>query len=79
MKTKFSINRLAPAFASVLLCLVFLCGCQSRENYKQPTYEDGYKIAEIDSCEYITTPVYMGEVLTHKGNCKFCRASGKKH
>lgn len=46
MKTKISINRLAPAFASVLLAVVFLCvGCTSDNDFskgKRQLEQQGY-------------------------------------
>ena len=29
-------------------------------------------LVEIDSCEYLYAFLRNGELLTHKGNCKFC-------
>lgn len=49
MKTKISINRLAPAFASVLLAVVLLCGgC----NIRQDAGEDLHKANE-EECDVI--------------------------
>lgn len=34
-------------------------------------------IYEIDSCEYIGSMAYQNTMLTHKGNCKFCKNRNK--
>jgi PBP1b-binding outer membrane lipoprotein LpoB len=43
------------------------------KNHAKITEED-YSIQVIDSCEYIVTDDVQGRSITHKGNCKFCRA-----
>jgi hypothetical protein len=66
MKKKNSINRLAPAFASVLLVAVIFCGCEApRQQPEQPivkteeqivneqAYINDLEIVVLDSCEYI--------------------------
>lgn len=40
--------------------------------------KNGVKIYEIDSCEYIGSMDYKHELLTHKGNCKFCKQRNSK-
>lgn len=55
-----------------VLLLLFLFGCVPKSEYGETRRVDGYRIVEVDSCEYIATSVYSGEVLTHKGNCKHC-------
>ena len=81
-KLKFTTKPAIALYA--VLCLVFLCGgCSSfdgAENDVNP--EKTYEIKTIDSCEYIyvSRRPYSGEFsLTHKGNCKYCRARGEKH
>jgi hypothetical protein len=55
-----------------LICTFLIIGCVN----PNPTIKsDGkygreYETLTIDSCEYIRSSVYMGDVLTHKGNCK---------
>jgi len=74
------------AFASVLLVAVIFCGCEeTKTNYdKQPTiYSNGQmsdaKVYVIDSCEYIgKLRGWESDILTHKGNCKFCAERNKK-
>ena len=42
----------------------------------------GYKVIVLDSCEYIYAWFGMGNgggSLTHKGNCKFCKARNEKY
>lgn len=62
--------------------LAFFCSCNSNVTVK-PT---GVKIEgvimqsyTIDSCEYIGYVKNTNQdFLTHKGNCKFCKARQKK-
>lgn len=48
MKTKISINRLAPAFASVLLSVVFLCGGCVCSNYNFGNAQSEWTIDKIE-------------------------------
>jgi hypothetical protein len=73
-------------FALLLLISIF-CGCENKSIEKvdklYPVIDkietpDGYstkniKVYVIDECEYIGS-VYnaQNDILTHKGNCKFC-------
>jgi hypothetical protein len=86
MKTRTSIYRrhFAFAFAYVLLVGVIFCGCDENKNVtveQTTTTINGreMKIYTIDSCEYIGT-IYgsNADVLSHKGNCKFCAERSKK-
>lgn len=61
----------------IFLLLPILMGCQSSEQTKAEERLDttftGYKIINIEGCEYIYKryDVFSGiPVLTHKGNCK---------
>lgn len=64
----------------LVLLLISFCGCQSESGRrkKETNETNGYKTVVIDSCEYITTYIYRGEALCHKGNCKFCAERNKK-
>lgn len=42
-------------------------------------YSDDLHLYEIDSCEYIGSMKYQNEMLTHKGNCKYCLQRNKVH
>ena len=48
------------------------------------TDEDGYEgaecftIIEIDGCEYLLAQHDRSRIVTHKGNCRFCRERNKK-
>lgn len=83
MKTKTSIYHRTFAFAYVLLVAVIFCGCESKNVTVEQTTTTingrDMKIYTIDSCEYIGT-IYgnNADVLTHKGNCKFCAERSKK-
>ena len=83
MKTKNSIKILNTAFASVLLVAVIFCGCETKNVTVEETITkiNGRPISVyvIDSCEYIGN-IYggHGDMITHKGNCKFCAERSKK-
>lgn len=72
----------------LLLCalyfvLVVVCGCESTNVTieKSTTTINGRQIQiyTIDSCEYVGTIFGSGsDVLSHKGNCKFCAERSKK-
>lgn len=63
----------------LVLLVIIMVGCKENTNNDRnyATDERGYtyKIAVIDSCEYIYTPYHK---LAHKGNCKFCAERNKK-
>lgn len=78
-------------FSICVLSVVFLCGCESQPSpIEQKEYQlrQGYVLMDryslqtmvVDSCEYLYA--YTGKsnfILTHKGNCKYCRAWAEKH
>lgn len=83
MKTKTSICHIHFAFAYVLLVAVIFCGCESKNVIIEQTTTTingrEMKIYIIDSCEYIgTIDGSNADVLSHKGNCKFCVERSKK-
>lgn len=67
--------------AICLLSAVFLwVGCRGKKE-KIKDFEKASTIV-IDSCEYLvckSPKEDFGWVMTHKGNCKFCRAWAEKH
>lgn len=79
-KLKFTTK---PAIAlSTMLVAVFLCGCVDQEQkVRDAKYQaENNPVIIIDSCEYLTYRTYGGaSELTHKGNCKYCRAWAEKH
>ena len=83
MKTKTSIYHRTFAFAYVLLVAVIFCGCESKNVAVEETITKisgrPISIYIIDSCEYIGN-VYggHGDMITHKGNCKYCVERSKK-
>lgn len=81
MKAKTSIYR--RHFAYVLLVSVIFCGCESKGVTVEETTTTingrEIKIYTIDSCEYIgEIHGGNGDLITHKGNCKFCVERSKK-
>ncbi len=59
----------------LLLGVIFLSGCESESSTKIGRYNYEFKTTVIDSCEYLyANEGSNGFVLTHKGNCKFCKA-----
>ena len=87
MKTKTSIYHRTFAFAYVLLVAVIFCGCDdmNRSEERSKVFEtavevNGYQISiiEFDSCQYLISGVGYSQMMTHKGNCKFCAERSKK-
>lgn len=83
MKNKTSILVGTRHFFYALLVAVIFCGCESKNvTVEQTTIIISgreIKIYTIDNCEYIGT-IYGSntDVLSHKGNCKFCAERSKK-
>lgn len=73
----------SQAIAAIcLLSAVFLCGCSTRGVKERLKDFENANTIVIDSCEYLVSksPIEdFGWVMTHKGNCKFCRAWAEKH
>lgn len=67
----------------LLLLSIIFCGCETKNTTIEETTTTirgrEMKIYTIDSCEYIGC-IYgsSSDVLTHKGNCKFCSERNKK-
>ena len=83
MKTNFKIKTLLIAFAYVLLAVVFLISCETKNATIESTSTTingrDFEIYVIDNCEYIgTIHGSNADVLSHKGNCKFCLARHAK-
>lgn len=58
------------------LLAMIMVGCKDKSYESYNT--DGYSITIIDSCEYIINSNAYGDVVVHKGNCKFCMERNKK-
>lgn len=61
-----------------LITIVFSsCGETAQANHlEQKQKHNRYNLVIIDSCEYLEGPAALPtnwNVLTHKGNCKFCK------
>ena len=87
MKIKTSIYHRTFAFAYVLLVAVIFCGCGDRNRaeersklFKTAVEVNGYQISiiEFDSCQYLISGLGYSQMMTHKGNCKFCTERSKK-
>ena len=83
MKNKTSILVGTRHFFYALLVAVIFCGCKSKNVTVEETITTingrKMKIYTIDSCEYIgTIHGSNADVITHKGNCKFCAERSKK-
>jgi hypothetical protein len=48
--------------------------------FKTAVEVNGYQISiiEFDSCQYLISGVGYSQMMTHKGNCKFCTERSKK-
>ena len=87
MKTNFKFKTQSIAFAYVLLVAVIFCGCDDMNRaeerskvFKTAVEVNGYQISiiEFDSCQYLISGVGYSQMMTHKGNCKFCAERSKK-
>ncbi len=57
----------------VLFTLTILCSCEDNITYVGQAGNREVKYYVIDSCEYIGSLAGVNtDILTHKGNCKFC-------
>jgi len=83
MKNKTSILVRTRHFFYALLVAVIFYGCETENVTVEETITKisrlPISVYVIDSCEYIGN-VYggNGDVITHKGNCKFCAERSKK-
>ena len=87
MKTRKSIYHRYFAFAYVLLVAVIFGGCNNMNRaeecqkvFKTAVKVNGYQISiiEFDSCQYLISGAGNSQMMTHKGNCKFCAERSKK-
>jgi YbbR domain-containing protein len=72
--------------ANLLLAAVFFVGCgnegisnQQKSNkliIETGVEVNGYVVSviEFDSCQYLVSGIGYSQMMTHKGNCKFCAA-----
>ena len=71
-----------------LIAFIFIACSESQEVkdnraigelFKTSTNVNGYylSIIEYDSCEYIVSGTYYAQMITHKGNCKYCTKRNK--
>lgn len=82
-------NNTAKSTIKLLLTIVlsaFLFGCNDierthkREQLRTKSIDvNGYQlsITEFDSCEYIVSGSNFSQMITHKGNCKYCTVRNK--
>jgi hypothetical protein len=72
----------------LLLSTIIFCSCESdfavedrerRKLFETSETVNGYHVAiiEIDSCQYLISGVGYSQMMTHKGNCKFCEERKK--
>lgn len=77
MRTKFA-NLLKPALLiGAVMCCFSSCETdmdKQRELHKTAVNINGYEISvvEYDSCEYLISGSGYSQMMTHKGNCKYC-------
>ena len=78
MRTKFKdLLKSALSIAVVMCC--FSCQQIRNDDAKKALFENaknvnGYEISviEYDSCEYLVSGMGYSQMMTHKGNCKYC-------
>ena len=67
-------------FAYVLFASIILCGCEKDGEVISTVNNRNIKTYVIDECEYVGSVVGEGgDILTHKGNCKFCAERNKRN
>lgn len=57
---------------------LMMVGCSTDNTSVKNTAFYDTKIIEIDSYEYIISHVYLGNVIIHKENCRFCKERRQK-
>ena len=63
----------------LLIIPILLLSCAESNVEKKKTQYiiqegwSGLEVVTVDSCEYLFGPWGNAAVLTHKGNCKFCK------
>ena len=64
----------------ILLALttLIMVGCDTNNIKTKAVSGYDINIIEIDSCEYIISHVYHGQVIIHKQNCRFCKERRQK-
>jgi hypothetical protein len=73
----------AVVIGSIVMVLFILCSCSNKESVSSITIKvNDFSIETytIDSCEYIgyISGYNHGNMITHKGNCKFCLKRNNK-
>lgn len=67
-------------FAYVLFATIILCGCEKDGKVISTLNSIDIKTYVIDECEYIGSVTGGNrDILTHKGNCKFCAERNKRN
>ncbi len=83
MNDKFKLNTKTAIVGYTMLVSVIFFGCETKNVTIEETSTKisgrPIRIYVIDSCEYVGS-VYGGDgdMITHKGNCKFCAERSKK-
>lgn len=82
-----SSTELKTLLYAMLFISVISCG-ESRDERNYRLYQqgmeksvnvNGYELAVMvfDSCEYVVSGQHYSQMITHKGNCKFCKTRNK--
>jgi hypothetical protein len=69
-------NKIILPILSLFLIAIGVGACEDNTNSVQKdhynTVSGKITVIEIDSCQYIISPVYAGYEIIHKQNCRFC-------
>ena len=59
---------------------ILLISCDKREivTNRIDSIQNNITIMEYDSCEYLVSGLGYSQMMTHKGNCKFCEQRHSK-
>jgi hypothetical protein len=68
---------------SILVLLTFIIGCETKNVTVEETHAKingrTLSVYVIDECEYIgDVRAERTDIITHKGNCKFCAVRSKE-
>lgn len=81
MEDMWKLCSILSGICGVLFLAMFFIAVSTDKNDVNYTKELPYELVviEIDSCEYITTKSNVQrDLLTHKGNCKYCEERRRK-
>jgi hypothetical protein len=74
MKLSFPNFLVLATLIVVFVILCFGCGGSDWQKGKNEEVISSIRVITYDSCEYLVSGFGYSQMITHKGNCKFCAA-----